>query len=137
MRIWNEVRRTKIPGSVPGFNLALVFGVYDREQDIARLLVGILRYLYGHTNAIDVMYRPISPIVGEDERIVEEVVSQEKIEDWLSHDTPLLRVGTIDLSEEQERNLTRMVETIRQQIGEQKFDEELHRIIEGDERPEG
>ncbi len=122
MNLWDSVRPGKHGASIPGFRLALLFGLYDNEQNIVRLLVGILRYLYGHAQTIDVMYRPMSPIVGMDERIRAEVVSEKQMDIWLKADIPLLRIGTIDMTEDQRRAMNEQLDAIGQVLREDQAD---------------
>jgi hypothetical protein len=133
MSIWDDVRPSKESARIPGFRLALLFGLHDSEQNLVRLLVAILRYLYGHSDAIDVMYRPISPITGMDERIETERVSQEQMQGWLTNDNPYLRMGTIDLSEEEREAMKDRWKIIEQVLGEDGVEEILRRIVEGGE----
>jgi hypothetical protein len=133
MRLWDEARAGKRGASVPVFRLASVFGLHDSEQNVVRLLVAILRHLYGHTLSIEVMYRPMSPIVGEDERIKRERVSEDQMQDWLVKDSWRLRVGTTDVSEDQRRDMEAALEKIKELVGEDKLEETLQRIIQGDD----
>jgi len=135
--LWDYARTTRQPVQIPGLIIALVFGLYDSEQNIVRLLVALLRYLYEHTTTIDVMYRPASPIIGMDERISHEAVSDEQIQEWLERDNPLLRMGSVDLSEEERRTMKQKLDMIQQMIGEGKVDEAMRHLMEagGEERP--
>jgi hypothetical protein len=132
MALWDEARHGGQGAKIPGFRLALVFALHDNEQNIVRLLIATLRHLYEHTDTIDVMYRPISPIVGMDELLNAEVVSQRQVEDWLESDNPLLRVGTVDLSEDQRQATKQKLGMIEQIVGKDKLEEALRRIMEGE-----
>jgi len=83
-----QANRGELPGgySVPGDQFTLVFGLYDAQVELYRLFVGILRWLYGHTGAIEVESGPISPITGEDEKIRQDRPSREELQGWLQAD---------------------------------------------------
>lgn len=125
---WDAIRQTHQSGSMPSRTLTAIFGLHDNEQNIVRLLVAILRYLYHHTETVDFQTRPISPIMGESEKINAERVSGEELRDWLQADSWLLRVGSVDLTPEQQEVLEQQKKALEDLIGKDKTAELSHRI---------
>jgi hypothetical protein len=96
--------------SVSNHDLTMLFGVYDAQQNVYRRTLGILRFLYGHTTDIEVDLRPMSPILGNDERLNKERASAFDLRDWLTKDDVFLQDK--DLSEEDENLRREMFERL-------------------------
>ena len=100
----------------------------------------MLRHLYEHTQEIEVQYRPASPIVGADEGIEKERVSQEQLRSWLEVDSAFLRIGTTDRTEEQRQALEEQWKYLETVLGKEKAEairREVTRRIMGNETTGG
>jgi hypothetical protein len=106
---------------VPVHYLLSLFGLHDTQHNIVRLLVGILRYLYSHTESIEVMLRPTTPLIGEEERIRAESVSEEELRAWLDKDNPYLLVGLRDYSREDRQRLQDALRAAKDAVGQDEF----------------
>ena len=61
--VWDSVRH--YPGTsmeVPSNDVVMLFGIHDANRNVYRLTLGILRYLYGQNDGLDVQLRPLSPV---------------------------------------------------------------------------
>lgn len=119
--LWEAVRVAKADGQLSVLTLISLFGLHDSQKNVGRLLFAILRFLNGHDDTIDVQFRPLSPIPGEDERIESERVSQDDIKAWLEEDSPYLALGSRDLTEEQETEIEAGWAAVREGLGEDRY----------------
>jgi hypothetical protein len=103
-------------------DLVLLFGLHDSQQNIVRLLVGILRYLYNHTQSIDVMLRPATPLIGAEERIRAERVSEEELRAWLEKDNLRLLVSLRDYSDEEKQRQQDTLRALKEALGQEEFE---------------
>ena len=117
--LWETVREQKSGGELSGSVLTSLFGLHDSEQDIVRITLGILRFLYDKTESIEVNSRPRSPIKGQDEKIAEETVTEERLREWLSEDNEWLRMGTVDASPEEKKAADEGWKAITKELGEE------------------
>lgn len=78
---------------VPVDDVVMLFGVHDAHVDLYRLILAVLRHMYGHTPNVELQLRPISPIEGEDEKLLAERVSEDELVLLLSHDNLTLRLA--------------------------------------------
>jgi hypothetical protein len=118
--------------AVPVWELASVYALHDSQHNIVRLTMGILRHLYGHTKGVDVMLRPVTPIVGMEEEIRAERVSEEQLRQWLIEDDAFLQMGTTDLTEEQRRATREMWKTLEERLGKEELERILKEIVLGE-----
>ncbi|HUS83374.1 MAG TPA: DUF4062 domain-containing protein, partial [Dehalococcoidia bacterium] len=80
--IWVNSRDARSGAHVPGLVVAAVFALHDVQQNVARLLIALLRYLKGRSSQVEVELRPSSPILGESEKVKAEAASVEQIRGW-------------------------------------------------------
>ena len=116
---WASARLNHGSADIPAMALFALYSVHDNQYNITRLLLGVLRYLYGHTPAIEINLRPTSPIERFDEEIRREAVTEEQLETWLREDHLLLQVGMADQTEEQRRELENLERRFRETFGDE------------------
>jgi hypothetical protein len=118
---WASVQSSHGAAQVPAMALFALFGLNNSLENIARLLLGILRHLYGHTDAIDVQLRPRSPLQVFEDKIAQETVSEVELKQWLKNDQPLLQVGMVDQTEDQQAQVKSVTEALKELMGEEEY----------------
>jgi Domain of unknown function (DUF4062) len=129
-QIWESARRYKHGADVPAFTLMALYAVDDTLYNIERILVSILRYLYGHTDTVEVQYRPVSPIPSFAEEIERETVTEKDLHSWLLDDDILLRVGMTDTTEEQQQQWEETESLMRKILGDAKYEQVKKQVME-------
>jgi len=123
---WALAKSTRSSAGVPTLSLFALYALHDTIWNIVRLLMGILRHIYGHTETVEVQLRPHSPIAEFEEEIRRETVTEEQLETWLREDHLRLQVGMADQTEEQRRELENLERRFREAFGDE-ADEILQR----------
>jgi len=126
---WATARATRGPVAIRAWLLFYAYSVHDNQHNIVRLLLAILRHLYGHTSDIEVQLRPASPVEQFAQELEGHQVTEEQLEGWLRDDELLLRVGAADTTEEQRRQQEETEAALRQILGEERFEEWKERTI--------
>jgi len=121
LQLWSNVRENRRGGHVPTLTLLHLFGIVDAEQNVVRITLAILRFLYGNTEEVTYQRRPRSPIVGEDEKIEESLVSEAELDAALERDSLLLTIGTVDMTQEQSAALQEGQEKIESLMGQDNY----------------
>jgi hypothetical protein len=120
-RLWSVVRNTGASADAPTLNMISLLGLIDCEQNVVRITLAILRYLYRHTDTIDFQRRPTSPIAGEDQRIEESLVSDSDLDAALIRDSLFLTMGTVDMTQEQSAAVQEGEERIESLLGQENY----------------
>lgn len=120
---WLNVKDRPDSGlSVPAVDLVHLFGLHDSQHNVVRLLVGILRQLYGHSSAMDVVLRPATPLMDEEQQMQAETVSEDELRAWLEGDEPRLWATLRDYSDEEKQRMQNVLRALKELLGEEKFD---------------
>lgn len=122
-RVWDIVRPEKNGARISPITLVGMFAVDDNLYNIERILVGVLRQLHGHTEAVEIQYRPTSPVPKFQLEIERETVTDDDLDKWLTDDDLLLRVGMTDFTEEQRQQHEQFDALLREALGEEKYEE--------------
>jgi len=133
VNLWERVRRNQPEDvAVPAMDLIRVYGLHDSQINLNRLLVAILRHLYGHISELDFKLRPVSPIVGMPERIQEERVSEAELREWLKQDHMYFRTvfSEPDLTEEEQAAHREYWRALRDAVGSEKFEEVMRSAMQ-------
>jgi len=117
---WGQVRQSRASARVPVLSIFALYAIHDNVQNLVSLLLGILRYLYGHTRELAVGLRPVTPVAEFAEAIRRQRVSREDLQDWLREDNFLLRLGLLP-TEEQLNQQQETEQKIREIIGEEEY----------------
>jgi hypothetical protein len=120
---WAQARTLRRDVQVRAFALFVLFGVHDTIQNIGRLSLAILRYIYGHTDSLDVRLRPSSPVDRFAEDIRRETVSEEQLRKWLEADDLFLRVGAWEETEAEKERREAMQKRARELLGDEVFEQ--------------
>lgn len=121
LQLWSNVRHDHRAGHLPTLTLVHLFGLVDSEQNVVRITLAILRFLYGNSPEVRYQRRPRSPIVGEDERIENSLVSDAELEAALKRDSFFLTIGTVDMTQEQSEALQEGEEKIESLLGQENY----------------
>lgn len=119
---WEEAKRNRRSTQVPAMTLFALYAVHDNVQNIARLLIGILRHIYGHTVGVEAQLRPSSPIAEFEEDLRREKVSPEELVEWLESDNVFLLAG-MEETEEQRSDREATEKRAREVLGDEVFDQ--------------
>jgi len=118
-KAWALAKGARSTTHIPAMTLFTLYALHDTIQNICRLLMGILRSMYGHTDRVEAQLRPLSPIPEFVEGIRQETVTEEQLEKWLREDHLLLQVGMADQTEEQRRELESLERRFREAFGDE------------------
>jgi hypothetical protein len=127
---WEQSRVNGSSVEVPAFSLFALYAVQDNIQNIARLLIGILRHLYGHTETVEVQLLPPSPIPEFYAEIRRENVSEDRLEEWLQSDNFLLSLGMREVTEEQRQQRDANEARLRELLGDAGFEQWMREATE-------
>ncbi|MCH8901243.1 MAG: hypothetical protein IIC88_02985 [Chloroflexi bacterium] len=126
--LWQRVREHGLQETpVTGFDLVDVFALYDAQVNVVRLCLGILRHFYRHTDAVEVTLRPLTPIIGESEKIERDLVTEADLREWLEVDHLILAATTVEteVSNEERQATQDKLNALKQSIGR----DDLERIL--------
>lgn len=122
---WEEARVSRRDASVKAFALFALFAIHDTILNVARLNVAILRYLYGHADAVDVRLRPSSPVERFADEIDKETVSEQQLREWLEADNLLLRFGAWEETEAEKAQREATERRARELLGDEVYEQLL------------
>jgi len=128
-KIWGDAQPYKSGSHLPGHAIAMIYALHDSHLNVTRLLIAILRFLYGHTETIEFELRPVSPILDQCERIEAERVSSEQLRGWLKQDHRRLAGETRETDETQREKTREAMNRLEAIVGKEKLMEMLDKII--------
>lgn len=124
---WFAIKDAKLDGQVPGNALIGLFALHDTEKNLTRLIVAVLRALYGQAEDLKPLLRPSSPVIDEGELIEGEKVTTGELDEAFRADSLFLRLGE-DMSEERRRELENAEKNVAALFGEERFEEFRRRV---------
>ncbi len=130
LMLWARISHGDEGGPFPVLSLASLLALDNTLQNISRVILGLLRHLYGHADEVAVQYRPLTPFAGQEAEIQGQRVSSEQLQQWLEKDSLLLKVGSTDQTQDEKRRKEELMTTMKELLGEDKMTELLEEILE-------
>lgn len=134
---WFQVRESGGTAGVPPLSLLTIFSTHDAEANVFSLMLAILRHLYGHTEDIEFLPRSHSPMEGEDEKMEDETVSSDSLEEALRKDSLWLRLRNVP-DEKTQKAQAESEALMRSAMGEERYEAMMENVMEkiGESPPE-